>query len=167
MSSPDSHIYLIRKLVSGDRPAVAAIVSDVGNFNPAEIQCALELVDIYLDHPLQQDYRLVIAESANGEVHGYACWGPTPLARGTYDLYWIATHPGAQGRGVGRALMAYVEEQVVQDQGRLLVLETSSKESYRKTVGFYRGLGYEEASRIRDFYDVGDDRLTFVKRFSR
>jgi len=28
-------------------------------------------------------------------------------------------------------------------------------------------MDYEEASRIRDFYDVGDDKITFVKRFSR
>lgn len=166
MSSPDSHIYRIRKLVSGDRAAVAAIVQNVGNFSPAEISCALELVDIYLNNPQQQDYRIVVAEDVHGSVCGYACWGPTPLTRGAYDLYWIATDPSVHGQGVGRNLMDYVENQVAQEQGRLLILETSSKASYQKTVGFYRGLGYDEASRIRNFYDVGDDKLTFVKRFS-
>ena len=150
-----------------DRDAVAEIIREVGNFNPAEVDCALELVDIFLNNPNQQDYRIVVAEDAHGRVAGYACWGPTPLTHGTYDLYWIATHPGTQGRGVGRALMHYVEKQVVEEQGRLLILETSSKESYDKTVGFYRRLGYEEASRIRDFYDVGDDKLVFVKRLTR
>jgi len=46
------------------------------------------------------------------------------------------------------------------------VVETSSRETYGNTVRFYRSLGYEETSRIRDFYDVGDDRLIFVKRIS-
>ncbi len=167
MPSPDSHIHRIRKLVAGDREAVARIIRDVGNFNPAEIDTALELVDIFLNDPLQPDYHFAVAQDADGEVCGYACWGPTPLTRGTYDLYWIATDPAAQGKGIGGALMQYVEKNVHEEQGRLLVLETSSKESYEKTVGFYRRLGYEEASRIRDFYDVGDDKLIFVKRLSR
>ena len=59
-----------------------------------------------------------------------------------------------------------MEEKVLENRGRLLVVETSAKESYESTIAFYRGLGYEEASRIKDFYDVGDDRLIFVKRFS-
>ena len=149
-----------------DRAAIVDIVRGVGNFNPAESACALELVDVYLNNPQQNDYRVVVAEDAAGCVCGYACWGPTPMTRGTHDLYWIATHPGAQGRGVGRQLLQYVENQVRGENGRLLVIETSSKESYGRTVGFYRRLQYEEASRIRDFYDVGDDKLVFVRRFS-
>ena len=86
---------------------------------------------------------------------------------GTFDLYWIATHPDAQGLGFGRALMMFVEDRVREEKGRLLILETSSKESYGDTVRFYHRMGYEQASQIRDFYDVGDDKLTFVKRLSR
>jgi ribosomal protein S18 acetylase RimI-like enzyme len=166
MSSPDSHIHSIRNLEPRDRAAIANIVQSVGNFNQAEIECALELVDACLNDPNQKDYRIVVDEIA-GEVCGYACWGPAPLTKGTFDLYWIAAHPGVQGRGVGRALMAHVENQVRAENGRLLIIETSSKESYGKTVGFYRRLGYEEASRIRDFYDAGDDKLIFLRRFSR
>ncbi len=150
-----------------DRAAVAEIVGRVGNFHPFEIDVALELVDIYLHDTEQKDYRVVVAVDAQGNVCGYTCWGPTPLTKGTYDLYWIATHPNVQGQGYGQALMSYVEARVSEENGRLLVLETSSKESYGDTVRFYRRLGYEEASRIRDFYDAGDDKITFVKRLSR
>jgi ribosomal protein S18 acetylase RimI-like enzyme len=167
MSSPDSHTHLIRPMLANDRDAVVGIVHGVGNFNPAERDCAVELVDIYLNNRQQEDYRVVVAEDPQRVVDGYACWGPTPMTRGAYDLYWIATHPRAQGRGVGRELMKYVEARVQEEMGRLLIIETSSKESYGKTVGFYRRLEYEEASRIRDFYDVGDDKLVFVRRFSR
>lgn len=157
-------MHSIRPLIPEDRGAVERIVQAVGNFDQAETACALELVDAYLNHPDQRDYNLVVSESARGEVCGYACWGPTPLTRGTYDLYWIATHPEAQGRGVGRELMAYVENRVRKEKGRILILETSSKDSYGKTVAFYRRLGYEEAARIVDFYDADDDKLIFVKR---
>jgi ribosomal protein S18 acetylase RimI-like enzyme len=167
MSSPDSHIHSIRNLVPDDRTAVAEIIRRVGNFNQAEIDCALELVDVYLHDPNQKDYRVIVAQGTDGRVCGYACWGPTPLARGTYDLYWVATHPELQGRGVGRALIDYIEDKVHEENGRLLIAETSSKESYGSTVRFYRRREYQEASRIRDFYDAGDDKLVFVKRFSR
>ncbi len=148
-----------------DRDAVADIVAQVGNFTKAEIACALELVDIYLTDGAQQDYRADVALDRSEQVRGYTCWGPTPMTRGTYDLYWIATHPAVQGLGFGRSLVAHVEARVRDERGRLLVIETSSKESYGNTVGFYRRLGYEEASRIRDFYATGDDKLIFVKRF--
>jgi len=149
-----------------DRAAVASLVVSIENFNKAEADCALELVDIYLNNKTQTDYRVVVAENCASSVHAYACWGPVPLTRGTYDLYWIATHPDSRDLGFGRALMRYVETKVMDDGGRLLVVETSAKSSYSGTVQFYRRLGYEEASRINDFYDVGDDRLVLVKRLS-
>ena|SRR5687767_5241491 len=166
MPSSNNGPVRIRPLAEVDRSAVSQIVGSVGNFSPAEIECALEIVGIYLHDKTQKDYCLVVAVDSSDTVMGYACWGPTPLTRGTYDLYWIATHPKAQRLGIGRALIAHVETRVQEEQGRLLVVETASKESYVNTLQFYRNLGYEEASRIRDFYDAGDDKLVFVKRFS-
>jgi ribosomal protein S18 acetylase RimI-like enzyme len=154
-------------MAPADRDAVAGIVEQVGNFSRAEIACALELVDIYLTNSDQKDYRVDVAVDVADRVWGYSCFGPTPMTRGTYDLYWIATHPSAQGAGFGRALMDSVEASVQAEQGRLLIIETSSKESYGKTVGFYRRLRYDEVYRIADFYAPGDDKLVFVKRFSR
>jgi ribosomal protein S18 acetylase RimI-like enzyme len=149
-----------------DRAVIAKLVLSVENFNQAEVACALELIDVYLNDPDQTDYHLVVAEDSTAKVHGYACWGPVPLTKGTYDLYWIATHPDSRGQGYGRAIMAYVEGKVLGKNGRLLAVETSAKESYKSTVKFYHRLGYEETSRIPDFYDVGDDKLTLVKRLS-
>jgi len=149
-----------------DRAAIADLIVSVENFNQAEVECALELVDIYLNDSDQNDYHFAVAQDSASLVRAYACWGPVPLTKGTYDLYWIATHPDSRGHGYGQALMNYVERSVSEQKGRLLVVETSAKESYEGTIAFYRRLGYEEASLIKDFYDVGDDRLIFVKRLS-
>ncbi|NWG12082.1 MAG: GNAT family N-acetyltransferase [Acidobacteria bacterium] len=153
-------------MVAADRSAVAGIISRVGNFNQAEIDCALELVGVYLNDPHQKDYHLLVAEKPDGAVGAYACWGPTPLTTGTYDLYWIATDPCLQGQGLGQALVGEIERRVRAAGGRLILVETSSKDSYAATIDFYRRLGYREEARIRDFYDVGDDRLVFAKRLA-
>ncbi len=153
-------------MTKADRTCIAELVVSVENFNPAEVDCALELVDIYLNDKNQEDYSVAVAEDATSRVRAYACWGPVPLTRGAYDLYWIATHPDARGKGLGRALIGYVEDRVLENKGRLLVAETSSKDSYEKTIEFYHRLGFEETARIKDFYDVGDAKLIFVKRLS-
>jgi ribosomal protein S18 acetylase RimI-like enzyme len=164
MLSDNQASIVIRPMAARDFEAVASLIASIENFNQAEVECALELVDIYLNNKNQNDYRIVVAEDSASAVCGYACWGPVPLTSGTYDLYWIATRRGTRGHGYGQALMAHVEDRVREDNGRLLVVETSGKSSYEGTVGFYRRLGYEEVSRIEHFYDVGDDRLIFVKR---
>jgi ribosomal protein S18 acetylase RimI-like enzyme len=166
MHSDDHPDTGIRPMASSDRAAIASLIVSVDSFNKSEVDCALELVDIYLHDYNQTDYRVIVAEDSTSRVHAYACWGTVPITRGTYDLYWIATHTDSQGRGFGHALMAYVEEKVLENRGRLLVVETSAKSSYARTVMFYQRPGYEETSRISDFYDVGDDRLIFVKRLS-
>jgi ribosomal protein S18 acetylase RimI-like enzyme len=166
MHSDDHTAVLIRPMAYPDRAVIAELVMSVENFNHAEIDCALELIDIYLNNTNQDDYHVIVAEDSSSMLRGYACWGPVPLTNGVYDLYWIATHPGSRGLGFGKALMAFVDSRVLERKGRLLVIETSSKSSYTGTVRFYKSIGYQEASRIEDFYDIGDDKLIFIKRLS-
>ena len=97
---------------------------------------------------------------------GYACFGPTPATDGTWDLYWLAVDPAAQGRGVGRALVQWVEKELGRRGARLLVVETSSRADYEQTRSFYARGGYVEAARVKDFYNTADDRIIFTTRLS-
>src|SRR6185436_6001629 len=94
------------------------------------------------DAPL--DYEFVGAFD-DGRLVGYACFGPTPATDGTFDLYWLAVEPAAQGRGIGRALVRDVEAKLIHRGGRLLVVETSSRPDYETTRQFYTRSGYTEA----------------------
>ncbi|WP_305042811.1 GNAT family N-acetyltransferase [Geoalkalibacter sp.] len=155
----------MRNLKATDVPDLVRILEATGAFNDEEVGVAVELLGIVLNDHAQQDYEVAVAE-VEGRVAGYVLFGPVPLTQGNFDLYWIAVDPAAQGHGVGRKLMAYVEEQARERGGRLVCLETSSQGSYERTRRFYEQAGYVEESRIRDFYKPGDDRLTYVKRLT-
>nr|HPH43423.1 GNAT family N-acetyltransferase [Candidatus Aminicenantes bacterium] len=148
------------------RPAVLALIEATGFFRPDEIAVAEELIDITLGRPEQEDYAIVVVTDETGAVAGYMTYGPTPLTRGTYDLYWMAVDPKAQGRGYGRILVEWLEDHVRRAGGRLIVIETSSSEKYEPTRRFYLGLNYTETARIPDFYGPGDGRVIYTKRVS-
>jgi GNAT superfamily N-acetyltransferase len=97
---------------------------------------------------------------------GYACFGPTPATQGTYDMYWLAVDPSAQNRGVGRALVKWVEQELGKRGARLLVIETSSRPDYAHTREFYARGGFAEAARVRDFYAPADDRIILTTRLT-
>jgi ribosomal protein S18 acetylase RimI-like enzyme len=158
----------IRPLEPRDRQRLLEIVTATGNFTAAEIEIALEVIDEALAdraHP-RGDYRVFVAADDTGRVVGYECHGPTPATDGTYDLYWIAVDPACQGAGIGRSLLAFAEGDVRETGGRLLLIETSSQESYNDTIRFYEKSGYPLAARIKDFYRPGDDKLVFAKHLS-
>jgi ribosomal protein S18 acetylase RimI-like enzyme len=154
---------MIRPMMKADRGAVLDLIRETGFFRPDEVVIAEELIDITLGQPDQRDYDIVVVED-EGKVAGYMTWGPTPLAIGTYDLYWMAVSPKAQGRGHGKALVRWLEGRVAELGGRLIVIETSSTPHYEPTRKFYLGLGYRETARIPDFYQSGDDRVIYTKR---
>jgi ribosomal protein S18 acetylase RimI-like enzyme len=155
---------MIRPMESRDKAAVMALIEATGFFRPEEADVAEELIDIYLDVPAQKDYRVIVIENAEGTVAGYLTYGPTPMAVGVYDLYWMAVDPRAQGMGYGRKLVEWLEAHVRANHARLIIIETSSTPKYEPTRRFYLGLKYTEVARIPDYYQAGDDRVIYTKR---
>ena len=155
----------IRPATSADRERILEILTATARFTRREIGWAMELVDLAFDG--RREYEIhVLEDPASGPsraVQGYVCFGPTPKSEGVFDLYWIAVDPKEQGQGYGQLLLRFVENEVRRQSGRMLLIETSSKRSYAPTVRFYQRAGYEEISRIKDFYRIEDDKVVFCK----
>ena len=154
-------------LDDGYRMDVRHLLEKIDAFSDAEIGVALELfAEAYPPDggPPSDDYEFVAAEDEKGWFVGFACWGPTPATDRTYDLYWIAVDPDAQGAGGGTLLLAEVERRLADRRGRMLVVETSSRPEYEGARAFYARGGYHEAARVRGFYAPGDDRIILTKR---
>jgi ribosomal protein S18 acetylase RimI-like enzyme len=131
-------------------------------FSPEEVGIALELIDTVLQVPAQKDYLIYVMEQ-EGKVAGYYCVGPTPATAGTYDMYWIAVDPSVQGNGAGTRLTAHAEQLIASRGGRLIVVETSSRQHYTPTRTFYERRGYTETARIRGYYRPDDDLVVYCK----
>lgn len=155
----------IRPMTGQDRETVLQLLHATAMFTEEEERVAAELIDTYLTQPDQKEYVIDVVENDAGMAEGYVCYGPTPLTEGAMDLYWIAVHPGRHKRGCGKALVARVENELRKNKGRLLLIETSSREKYAPTRQFYLRLGYQEAGRIKDYYRPGDDRVIYCKYF--
>lgn len=147
------------------RDRLAEILGATAVFSSEEIDVALELFD---ESATAKDpsYEFVGGYDDAGTLTGYACYGPTPATDGTYDLYWIAVHPKAQGTGDGTRLLREVERRLAERGGRLLIVETSSRDVYIGTRRFYEARGYSEAARVESFYAPSDDRVVYTKRLT-
>jgi ribosomal protein S18 acetylase RimI-like enzyme len=161
------------KLRPHDRERIAELLVSTRVFSREEVAVALELFDVGVerqdrvgaDDAHVPDYEFTGAFEGE-RVLGYACAGPTPATEGTFDLYWLAVDPAAQGKGVGRALVREVERDLRARGARLLLVETSSRPDYENTRAFYARCGYTEAARIRDFYAPADDRIMLTTRLN-
>ena len=156
----------LRALSQQDEKAIRALLEATAVFRKEEILVAMELLDHAFKTPGQKDYNFFVAQ-ARDKVAGYVCWGPTPGTRGTFDLYWIATDPALQGKGVGSRLMAAAENEMSLCGGRLCVVETSGLASYEKTRRFYLQSGYSLAAKVADYYAPKDDLCIFTKRLTQ
>jgi ribosomal protein S18 acetylase RimI-like enzyme len=156
----------VRKIQPQDRGELKALLRAQTHFHPEEFQVALELIDIALAHPSEEDYRVLCAEERAGEVRGYICFGKAPLTDGVYDLYWVVVHPAFWNRGIGSSLFSRTEEELRRRQARLLLIETSSAPAYEGPRAFYRKRGYGELARVLDYYRPGDHKIIFGKKTS-
>ncbi len=154
---------VVRKTEQQDFEPIRSIVVATEVFSPEEIAIAVELLEIYLNDPQQEDYEMFTYADGDNRVLGYICIGPTPATAATYDLYWIAVDPAAHSKGIGTVLLNYVEDHLKRKGGRLLIAETSSTSKYDNTRQFYERKKFQKLAHIKEYYKPNDDLVIYGK----
>lgn len=154
----------IRPIKKEDRRILFSILSESKVFTEEEIDVAMEIIDTVLNNRDQKDYIIYCIVDYQDQPIGYICYGPTPMTKGTFDLYWIVVNPKWQNKGIGSRLLNFLEEYVKRQGGRMILADTSSIPEYEKTHKFYTSNGFKEVARIFDYYYPGNDRITFCKK---
>jgi ribosomal protein S18 acetylase RimI-like enzyme len=154
---------MIRPTVPEDTPSLVALAEGTKVFKPMEIQALREVLDDYHAHEKEVGHRSVTCEK-EGQVLGFAYYAPAPMTDRTWHLYWIAVKKDTHARGIGSQLLKHVEADIRNQNGRLLLIETSSLPHYGLTRNFYLKHAYEQTAIVKDFYADGDDMVIFRKR---
>jgi GNAT superfamily N-acetyltransferase len=154
---------VIRPTVPEDTSALVALADETAMFKPAELQALREVLDDY--HAANRFLgHCCVTQEEDGRIVAFAYYAPAAMTDRTWYLYWIAVRKDLQARGVGGALLRYVENDIRHlHDGRILLIETSSLPHYEPTRRFYLKHGYEQLAMLRDYYADGDDMVVFRK----
>jgi ribosomal protein S18 acetylase RimI-like enzyme len=164
-AGPDAAPGVIRPAEPADAPRLAELTAATGLFRPGEIDTLRNLLEFYFDE--EPADHCCFARRSGGRVDGYIYLGATEEATdGTWYVWWIAVDPSGQGRGAGRELLRFGEEEARRRGARVLFVETSGLPSYEGTRQFYERAGYEREAVLRDYYRDGDDMVVFRKRLA-
>lgn len=153
----------IRETLDRDADEIRRIAVDQPLFTQEEADTVGELLEDYLELADHNGYAFLTA-SLDEEIVGFACYGPTPLTDGTFDLYWICVDVEFARRGIGRDLIERVVAEVRTLGGRMIVLDTSGTPEYEPTRAFYRSVGFSPTATVPDFYGPDDDLVIFCRR---
>ncbi|MEL6930843.1 MAG: GNAT family N-acetyltransferase, partial [Cyanobacteria bacterium J06600_6] len=148
----------IRLIESKDRLDLKAII-DANELFPANMLDEM-LYDYFSEN---NSHEIWLTGTVENKPVAIAYCAPEKMTEGTWNLYLIAVHPEYQGQGIGTAIIGHVEQMLISRGQRILLVETSGLDSFAKTRSFYKRCGYEEEARIREFYDVGEDKIVFRK----
>jgi ribosomal protein S18 acetylase RimI-like enzyme len=146
----DSDAFIIRPATESDRAAILALVPRLREFGPPPLR-PVEALDAgerrtlerFLDAPAD-DIRLFVAASPDGTLLGVAYaergsdyFTQEPLGH----LGILAVAAEAEGRGVGRALMAAVERWAAEQGYRFVTLNVFA--TNERAIAMYEHVGYQ------------------------
>lgn len=151
----------IRKVGKDDIPYLKAVLDTIELF-PSEM--LEEMMSGFFNNPETRDIWFTALEDERPVSIGYCA--PEQLTEGTFNLYAIGVTATLQGKGIGKAMMHYLESQLKLEGHRVLIVETSGTADFEPTRKFYEQLGYHKEAVIRDFWKEGDDKVIYWKKLN-
>ena len=147
----------IRPAERSDIPAIKSVAEDAALFPP-------EMLDDMIAGYLEETNRDIwFVSEDDGRVVGFGFCEPERMTIGTWNLLAIGVLAAHRGRGIGGAMMRYLEHRLRSGSERVLLVETMGTPAFERTRAFYRANGYTEEARIREFYEPGGDKVVFWK----
>ena len=95
----------------------------------------------YFNNPEAEEIWFTCMDNERPVAMGYCV--PEKLTNGTYNLLAIAVRKELQGKGIGKDMMNFIEQLLIKNHKRILIVETSSLDQYALKRKFYDNLGYK------------------------
>lgn len=155
-----------KKITEKDIPSISEILRSTGFFYDFEIKTAVEIAEETLSKGEKSGYSFIFLEDEHGVPFAFTSFGTIPCTKKRFDLYWIGVHEDKRGEGLGSLLLKETEKAVKTLGGKILYIETSSREKYAPTREFYLKNGYIIETVLEDFYEDGDGKVICSKRIN-
>ncbi|MBO6918919.1 MAG: GNAT family N-acetyltransferase [Rhizobiaceae bacterium] len=110
------------------------------------------------------DNEICVIAELDGEIIGFYYARQEEMAHNVWNMLIIAVDRDNQSKGIGRTLIAHLEQTLRDQNQRILIIDTSSDDQFIKTQKFYQDLGFERTATIPDFWTDGEDKITYYKR---
>ena len=153
---------MTRSSRADDVPGLIGVSEASGLFPPEHLAQLEEMLQRFFDSGDDAE-AIWLTDEAEGEVAGLAYCEPELMTDETWNLRLIAVSPKRQRTGRGASLVSHMEARLRERGARLLIVDTSGTPDFRSVREFYRRCGYHEVARIPDFFEAGDDKITFIK----
>lgn len=152
---------VVRKVLESDLNDLSVVLNSIELF-PSEM--LPEMIRGYLENPETEDIWFTATKGAEAVAIGFC--SPEKLTEGTFNLYAIGVKKELQGNGIGKKMMAFLENELQSKGHRVLIVETSGTADFELTRKFYDNLGYTKEAVLRDFWAEGDDKVIFWKKLN-
>mgnify|MGYP003589328750 CR=1 FL=1 len=149
----------IRPITKNDIDQLKKVVDSSGLF-PSEYLD--EMISDYLNNTDTQEIWFTYIDDNTPTAIGYCV--PEKFTNGTYNLLAIGVSKDSQRNGVATEMMSYIEQQLQQKGGRILIVETSGDDAQIGARKFYEKIGYTQMAVIKDFWNDGEDKIVFWKK---
>jgi ribosomal protein S18 acetylase RimI-like enzyme len=147
-----------------DRDAISDVLLTSGIFGQSDAECVDDMFVETWQKPRPDGYRWLRCAGPDDGLLGFVCYGTESLTQDTWDLFWICVRPQARGRGVGRTLIEETVRRAQAENGRFMVIYTSSTDAYAPARALYRAAGFAQNATIPDYYKDGDSLQIFWRR---
>jgi len=152
---------VIKPATRNDAQDIADLAVDSGLFAADDAGIVTTMMADYFGSKSNQSYLCVLDE--DDEPLAVAYYEAAPATDRTWYLTMIAVRHSRQGQGRGGRLMQHVEDDLRARGQRLLLVATSGLATFRRARAFYERCGFEQESRVRDYYEPEDDLILFRK----
>lgn len=151
----------IRRIVKEDIKDLKEVLDTIELFPSAMLE---DMISGYFNNSDTKEIWFTALQDNKPFSIGYCA--PEQLTEGTFNLYAIGVRSDCQGRGIGSQMMAYIEQELMQNGHRILIVETSGAAEFQLTRQFYEKLNYAKEAVIRDFWSEGDDKVIYWKKLN-
>lgn len=149
----------IRPVSESDIDGLKSVLDSCGLF-PSEYLD--EMISDYFNNTDTQDVWFTYIDNNSPVAIGYCV--PEKLTNGTYNLLAIGVSENSQRKGIANEMMDYIEQELKNKDGRILIVETSSDDAQIGARKLYEKIGYTKEAVIRDFWNDGEDKIVFWKK---